>query len=60
MGKGNKLYKLRPGQDKTWIEIASLDAYQLFDITRLAISPLGNKIAIVVVEQPLENTEANE
>ena len=60
MGKGNKLYKLRPGEDKTWIEIASLDPYQLFDITRLAISPLGNKIAIVVVEQPLENTEANE
>jgi hypothetical protein len=60
MGKGNKLYKLRPGEDKTWIEIASLDRFQLFDITRLAISPLGDKIAIVVEEQPLENTEANE
>jgi len=60
MGKGNKLYKLRPGEDKTWIEIASLDRFQLFNITRLAVSPLGDKIAIVVEEQPLENTEANE
>jgi len=60
MGKGNKLYKLKPGEDKTWVKIASLDTFQLFDITRLAISPLGDKIAIVVEEQPLENTEANE
>jgi hypothetical protein len=60
MGKGNKLYKLRPGEDKAWIEIASLDKFQLSGVTRLAISPLGDKIAIVVEEQPLENTEAND
>lgn len=60
MGKGNKLFKLKPGEDKNWIEIASLDEFQLFGITRLAISPLGNKIAVVIEEQPKENTEAEE
>jgi len=51
MGKANKLYKLKPGDDKTWIEIASLSEFGLDGITRIAISPLGNKIAIVVEEQ---------
>lgn len=50
MGSGSKLYKLKPGKDKDWIEIATLEAYNLKDITRLAVSPLGNKIAIVVEE----------
>ncbi len=51
MGRANKLYKLKPGTDKTWIEIASLEAFNLNGITRIAVSPLGNKIAIVVDEQ---------
>lgn len=50
MGKGDKLYKLKPGVDKTWVEFASLSAYGLNGITRLAISPFGNKLAIVVDE----------
>ena len=61
MGKSNKLYKLKPGEDKAWIEIASLEEFQLNGITRIALSPLGNKIAIVVKEL-VENKEqeANE
>jgi len=51
MGKRNKLYKLNPEEDKTWVEIASLSQFGLDGITRIAISPLGNKIAIVVEEQ---------
>ncbi len=50
MGKKDKLYKLKPGVDKTWIEFASLKPYGLTGITRLAISPFGDKIAIVVDE----------
>jgi len=52
MGKGDKLFKLKPGVDKTWIEFASLSTYGLSGITRLAISPLGNKLAIVIDESP--------
>jgi hypothetical protein len=50
MGKEDKLYKLRAGVDKTWIEFASLQSFGLTGITRLAISPFGNKIVIVVDE----------
>ncbi|MCF6349247.1 MAG: hypothetical protein L3J20_13290 [Flavobacteriaceae bacterium] len=51
MGKENKLFKLKPGIDKEWIEFASLESFKLNGITRIAISPLGNKIAIVVDEK---------
>lgn len=50
MGTMNALYKLKPGVDKNWIEFASLKPFGLTGITRLAVSPLGNKIAIVVDE----------
>jgi len=60
MGRANKLYKLKPGTDKNWIEIASLEPFSLNGITRIAVSPLGNKIAIVVVEQLEEDTPSNE
>lgn len=50
MGRGDKLFKLKPGIDKEWIEFASLESFKLNGITRIAISPLGNKIAIVVDE----------
>ncbi len=59
MGRANKLYKLKPGTDKKWIEIASLEAFGLNGITRIAISPLGNKIAIVV-DEPLEEETPSE
>lgn len=51
MGKANKLYKLVPNVDKNWVEIASLEDFNLNGITRLAVSPLGNKIALVVNEK---------
>lgn len=50
MGKNDALYKLKPGVDKSWKEVASLKPFNLNGITRLAISPLGNKIAVVVEE----------
>jgi len=60
MGRANKLYKLKPGTDKNWIEIASLESFNLNGITRIAVSPLGNKIAIVVDEPLEEDSPTNE
>ncbi len=51
MGKENKLYKLKPGVDKKWVQFASLKEYGLNGITRIAVSPLGDKMAIVVNEK---------
>ncbi len=48
MGTANKIYKLKPGTDKNWVFFASLNPYGLTGITRIAISPKGEKIAIVV------------
>lgn len=50
MGKGNDLYKFNPKKDKNWVKIANLEGFKLHGITRLAISPKGNKLAIVVNE----------
>jgi len=57
MGKKDKLYKLKPGVDKEWIEFASLKGFELSGVTRLAVSPLGNKIAIVVNENSSKKEE---
>ena len=48
MGQGEKLFQYHPGVDQGWREIASLKEYQLHGISRLAVSPLGDKIAVVV------------
>jgi len=48
MGTTYKLFKYKPGTDKYWVEFASLKPYNLNGITRIAISPKGDKIAIVV------------
>ncbi len=50
MGRGDKLYKLKVGVDKTWVEFASLKPFKLNGVTRIAVSPTGDKIAIVVDE----------
>jgi len=50
MGSGDKLYKLKVGVDKTWVEFASLKPFNLTGVTRIAVSPSGDKIAIVVDE----------
>lgn len=48
MGKADTLYKLKPDIDTTWEAFASLKTYGLTGITRISVSPLGNKIAVVV------------
>ena len=51
MGKGNKIYKFNPLQDKDWEEILIESNLPIKNITRMVVSPDGNKIAIVVDEK---------
>ena len=46
-GKGSKLYQWTSGAD--WVEIADLAAAGITSITRLAVSPAGDRLAIVAL-----------
>lgn len=48
MGSGSVLYKYHPGKDKDWVKVSDLSEFDLSGITRLAVSPDGSRIAIVV------------
>ena len=50
MGQKNRLYKWDPQIDKEWVEINSITNYGLSDITRLAVSPNADRLAMVVSE----------
>src|SRR5690606_41959866 len=47
MAKDDVIYKLNPKNKLGWIEIASLKSYGIQNLSRLAISPDGKKLAIV-------------
>ena len=47
MGKDDVLYTFIPNKDVDWKETALLKAYQIKNITRLAISPDGTKLVVV-------------
>jgi hypothetical protein len=47
MGKDNAIYAYTPTKSVNWVEVASLKGYNIKNITRLAVSPDGKKIAIV-------------
>ncbi|MEZ4781920.1 MAG: DUF6265 family protein [Flavobacteriaceae bacterium] len=47
MGKENKVYTYTPKKSTDWLEATSLDTYNIKNISRLAVSPDGKKIAIV-------------
>ena len=50
MGSGSKLYSYAPGDEAGWREVADLAAVGIDEITRLAVSPDGNRLAVVGVE----------
>jgi WD40 repeat protein len=50
MGKGSYLYRLHPSRDKGWQRMADLSRWGLKGISRLAVSPDGKKLALVVEE----------
>ena len=47
IGSGDKLYLYDLFGSGDWMEVADLSAYRIKDITRLAISPDGTKLALV-------------
>ncbi len=54
MGLGNKIFKYDPKSDKNWVEIEISSELPVDEITRLAISPDGKKITVVVAEDSNE------
>jgi len=55
MGDGSDLYAWRPGG--TWWRIADLSSSGAHGITRLAVSPSGDRIAIVADREAPEAQE---
>lgn len=48
MGQGSKLFRYDPASDEDWREVVDLAAHGVDGITRIAVSPDGSRIAIVV------------
>lgn len=46
MATGSRLYSFVPGESDGWLEIADFAHADLLDITRLAVSPDGNRIVV--------------
>jgi hypothetical protein len=53
MGHNNTIYKFYPGVDEKWEPISIESEFPMEGITRLAISPDGTKLAVVVLETSL-------
>lgn len=49
MGQGSKLYRFLPGRSRAWEELADLEPAGVGGISRIAISPEGDRIAVVGV-----------
>jgi hypothetical protein len=47
IGSGNKLYVYDTFLNSEWKQVADLSEYNIKDITRLAVSPDGKKLALV-------------
>lgn len=48
MGKDNVIYSYNPKVDDDWQKFASLESFSLTNVTRMDVSPNGEKLAIVV------------
>ena len=47
MAQGSKLFKWKSDKDQNWIEVADFKKAGLTGITRIAVNPTGDKIALV-------------
>lgn len=47
MGQGSRLFSYQPGKDTTWRIVADLGSAGVRQITRLAVSPHGDRLALV-------------
>jgi dipeptidyl aminopeptidase/acylaminoacyl peptidase len=52
MGKGNKVYALRPGSGAQWREIAAFTDRELRSITAYTVSPAGDKLILLSPVKP--------
>jgi len=50
MAKDAKLYSWNPEKDKDWQEVSDLSGYGIKSITRLAVNPQGDRLAMVAVK----------
>ena len=50
MGQGSMLYWYNPNAGSGWVPLANLADYGIRNITRLALNPQGNKLALVAAE----------
>lgn len=51
MGKGDVIYKFNPKQDTEWTKVASIKNLGLRKISRLAVNPESNKLALVAEKE---------
>ncbi len=51
MGQGSTLFSYNPYGTEEWKPVADLSDFGLSGITRLAVSPDGNKVAVVVAQE---------
>ena len=51
MAKGSKLYQWSPSRGSDWEEVANFSAQGLENITRLAVSPRGDRLALVAADR---------
>ncbi|MGW8266738.1 MAG: TolB family protein [Longimicrobiales bacterium] len=49
MGQGSKLFRFTPGSSQAWEELADLEPAGVRGISRIAVSPEGDRIAVVGV-----------
>ncbi|MFC1659831.1 TolB family protein [Gemmatimonadota bacterium] len=47
MGNGSKLFRWEPGESEDWRELADLTELGIREISRIAVSPEGNHLAVV-------------
>ena len=52
MGKGNKVYALRPGSAAQWREIASFTDRELRGVTAYTVSPSGDRLILISPAKP--------
>jgi hypothetical protein len=52
MAQGSKLFKYAPGRDRDWVALVDFSSQGIKGITRLAVSPAGDRVAFVAADVP--------
>jgi hypothetical protein len=58
--KGSKMYKLTLNKDNNWKEVSDLSSYGISSITRMAVNPSNNKLAVAAdITTETQSNETN-